>query len=133
MPRSILPSLGFLLAFASAMPSGAAGQTAASAPGPDRWQLTRNDRSYVWNVRLIGLRGDTLIARAPDSLVSVSIADLSEVQLLGETVLKVGDGHRSGVGALGDNNSPILALAQMSLAERRQRIKALLEFEATHQ
>lgn len=133
MPRSHPSPLGFLVALALAVPSAIEAQTAAAAPRPDRWQLTRNDQSYLWNVRLIRLNGDTLIAQTRDSLVAVPLEDLREVQLLGETVLKVGDGHRSGVGALGDNNSPIVTLSQMPLTERRQRIKALLEYEASRQ
>lgn len=133
MPRALPATLGLLLALALATPSVTEAQTASSAAGPDRWQLTRNDHSYVWNVRLVRLSGDTLIARTTDSLVAVPLEDISEVQLLGETVLKVGDGHRSGVGALGDNTSPILTLAQMPLAERRQRITTILEYEARRQ
>jgi hypothetical protein len=133
MPRSLTATFGLLLALTLATPSATEAQTASSVPSPDRWQLTRNDHSYIWNVRLVRLNGDTLIARTTDSLVAVPLEDLSEIQLLGETVLKVGDGHRSGVGALGDNTSPILAFAQMPLTERRQRIRTILEYEASRQ
>lgn len=53
------------------------------------------------------------------------------MQLLAETVLRVGDGHRSGVGALGDNNSPVIELAPLALTVRRQRIQAIPEAEAS--
>lgn len=105
----------------------------AQAPdsSPDRWQLTLNDQSYVWNVRLVRLSGDTLIVRSRDSLVSLPIRDIKEIQLLGETILRVQDGHRSGIGALGDNNSPIVDLASLALTARRERLQALVDHEAS--
>ena len=105
-------------------------QTPTSAP--DRWQLTLDDRSYLWNVRLVRLTRDTLTVRTGDSLVAAPIRDITSIQLLAETVLRVGDGHRSGIGALGDNNSPVVDLAPLALSARRQRIQALLDYEAAH-
>ena len=107
-----------------------AAQTSASPP--DRWQVTLEDRSYLWNVRLVRLSHDTLTVRSADSLIAAPIRDISSIQLLAETILRVGDGHRSGVGALGDNNSPVIDLAPLALAARRERIQALLDYEATH-
>jgi hypothetical protein len=104
----------------------------APASSPDRWQLTLKDRSFLWNVRLVRLSGDTLTVRSADSLVATPIQDITSIQLLAETILRVGDGHRSGVGALGDNNSPVVDLTQLALAARRQRIQALVDYEASH-
>lgn len=131
MPRPFLSSLATLGLVAAISASPLAAQTDASAPSADRWQLTLTDQSYVWNVRLVRLSGDTLIVRTHDSLVATPIQDITEIQLLGETILRVGDGHRSGVGALGDNNSPTIALAKLPLPDRRKRIQAILEYEAT--
>jgi hypothetical protein len=102
------------------------------ASSPDRWQLTLNDQSYLWNVRLVRLSGDTLTVRSPDSLIAAPIQEITAIQLLGETILRVGDGHRSGIGALGDNTSPIIDLAPLALIARRRAIQALLDYEATH-
>ena len=104
----------------------------SSASPPDRWQLTLTDQSYLWNVRLVRLSQDTLTVRTRDSLVATPIQDISSIQLLAETVLRVGDGHRSGIGALGDNNSPVVDLARLTLSGRRQSIQALLHYEADH-
>jgi len=103
-----------------------------STPAPDRWQVTLNDRSYLWNVRLVRLSHDTLTVRTGNSLVATPIRDIASIQLLAETVLRVGDGHRSGIGALGDNNSPVVDLAPLALSARRERIHALLDHEAAH-
>lgn len=103
-----------------------------AAPAPDRWQLTLNDQRYLWNVRLVRLSHDTLTVRSADSLIATPIQDISSIQLLAETILRVGDGHRSGIGALGDNNSPVIDLAPLALRARRERIRALLDYEAAH-
>lgn len=104
----------------------------ASPPSPDRWQVTLEDQSYLWNVRLVRLSQDTLTVRSTDSVIATPIQDIASIQLLAETILRVGDGHRSGVGALGDNNSPVVDLAPLGLSARRQRIQALLDYEAAH-
>jgi len=103
----------------------------SATASPDRWQLTLNDQSYVWNVRLVRLSGDTLTVRSTDSLIATPIQEIKAIQLLAETILRVGDGHRSGVGALGDNNSPVIDLAPLALTARRQRIQAILDYEAS--
>lgn len=102
----------------------------AAQASPDRWQLTLNDGSYIWNVRLVSLAADTLVVRSTDSLIATPIRNIAAIQLLAETVLTVQDGHRSGIGALGDNNSPVVELTSLPLDARRQRLKALVEYEA---
>ena len=74
-------------------------------PHSERWQLTFAGESYLWDVRLVRLTGDTLVVRSRDSLITTSVDSLAELRLLPETVLKVGDGHRSGVGALATTTS----------------------------
>jgi hypothetical protein len=96
------------------------------APSPDRWQLTLTDQSYLWDVRLVRLDGDTLVVRSRDSLIDVPVARLTELRLLPETVLKVGDGHRSGIGALSDNNVRVVDLAPMDVAARRSTLVTIL-------
>lgn len=120
-----------LVALCIGTASVATGQTSAPAPSPHRWQLTLADQSYLWNVRLVRLTGDTLTVSLGDSLIGTPIRQIREIQLLPETILRVGDGHRSGIGALGDNNSPVFDLAALAIAARRKKIQALLDYEAT--
>ena len=101
-----------------------------AAPLPERWQLTFEDQSYVWDVRLVRLAGDTLVVRSRDSLIPVSIVALTELRLLPETILKVGDGHRSGIGALGDNNVRVIDMVALSVAERRKTLETILSHQA---
>jgi hypothetical protein len=115
--------LAFVTALLLGAPSAAA-QTAA--PSPDRWQLTFTDQSYLWDVRLVRLDGDTLVVRSRDSLIDTPVAQLTELRLLPETILKVGDGHRSGIGALSDNNVRVVDLAPMDANTRRATLQAIL-------
>ena len=124
-------ALPFAAAVALGSLTGSALSAQASHSGLDRWQLTLNDQSYLWNVRLVRLSGDTLTVRSSDSLIATPIQEIKAVQLLAETVLRVGDGHRSGIGALGDNNSPLVDLTGLALTARRQRIQALMDYEAS--
>lgn len=93
---------------------------------PERWQLTFSDQSYLWDVRLVRLDHDTLVVRSRDSLISTPLARMIEIRLLPETILKVGDGHRSGIGALGDNNVRVVDLAPMDVPARRKTLQAIL-------
>jgi hypothetical protein len=101
-----------------------------AAPLPERWQLTFTDQSYLWDVRLVRLAGDTLVVLSRDSLIPTSVAALTELRLLPETILKVGDGHRSGIGALSDNNVRVVDMAALSLAERRKTLATILSHQA---
>ena len=98
----------------------------------DRWQVTLKDQSLIWNVRLVRISGDTLTVRTAATLIATPIQDITAIQLLAETILRVGDGHRSGVGALGDTNSPVVGRAHLALSARRQTIQALVDYQATH-
>jgi hypothetical protein len=101
-----------------------------AAPLPERWQLTFADQSYLWDVRLVRLAGDTLVVQSRDSLIPISVVALTELRLLPETILKVGDGHRSGIGALGDNNVRVVDMAALSVAERRKTLTTILSHQA---
>jgi hypothetical protein len=106
MPTSLRLRLTLpLMPIALAAPPAAA---QAGAPPADRWQLTLNDHEYIWDVRLVKLAGDTLIVRNRDSLISAPVARIAEMRLLPETILMVGDGHRSAIRRNGRSQSQCL-------------------------
>lgn len=129
MLRLLPLRLAAVAALTLALASPTAGQV--PAPSPDRWQLTLADHSYLWDVRLVRLTGDTLTVTARDSAIGAPVQNITEIRLLPETILRVGDGHRSAIGALGDNNAPVFDLASLSIAARRKTIQALLDYQAT--
>ena len=129
MLRLLPLRLAAVAALTLALASPTAGQV--PAPSPDRWQLTLTDHSYLWDVRLVRLTGDTLTVTARDSAIGAPVQNITEIRLLPETILRVGDGHRSAIGALGDNNAPVFDLAPLPIAARRKTIQALLDYQAT--
>lgn len=102
----------------------------ATAPLADRWQVTLNDRQYVWDVRLLRLAGDTLIVRDRDSLISAPVASIAEMRLLPETILQVGDGHHSAIGAMAGSNPGVYDLARLDIADRKATIQKILSAQS---
>lgn len=124
--RVIIVSTVLLLAALSPL----AAQAPTPAPLPNRWQVTLNDQSYLWDVRLVRLAGDTLIVKSPDGLQNAPVARITELRLLPETVLQVQDGHRSAIGALGDDNVRVVDFAPLTMADRRAAIEKILALQA---
>ena len=107
------------------------GQAPVPAALPNRWQVTLNDQSYLWDVRLVRLAGDTLVVKSPEGLMNAPVARITELRLLPETVLQVQDGHRSAIGALGDDNVRVVDFMPLSMADRRAAIERILAIQAS--
>lgn len=105
-------------------------QAPAPASLPNRWQVTLEDQTYLWDVRLVRLAGDTLVVKSPDGLAGAPLARITELRLLPETILQVQDGHRSAIGALGDDNVRVVEFAPLALADRRSAIEKILALQA---
>src|SRR2546430_3767928 len=56
----------------------------AARPGvaQDRWQLTLNSGTTLWDLRLVGLAGDTLVVRHADSTYAFPLAQVDEIRLV---------------------------------------------------
>ena len=46
----------------------------------DRWQLARTDGSYLWDLHLVRLAGDTLVVERADSVIGVPLAGIDELR-----------------------------------------------------
>ena len=57
----------------------------------ERWQVTLDDNRYVWDIRLVGLEGDSLAVRQSDSLVHVPVAHITELRLIRKSEMQLGD------------------------------------------
>ncbi len=66
------------------------GHAAAQQPRADRWQIKLEDGSYVWDVRLQRLNGDTLFVTQADSLIAVPVARMVEMRLIRKSEMVVG-------------------------------------------
>ena len=115
-------ALGLALAARGARPATAQ----ADSPAPDRWQLTLDNAQYVWDVRLVGLAGDTLVVRQADTLVHTPVARISEMRRIRKTVLRSDAQQEGAYLALTGGDDEVHDLALLDLSERRRAIEAIL-------
>src|SRR2546430_14873293 len=79
----------------------------AARPGvaQDRWQLTLNSGTTLWDLRLVGLAGDTLVVRHADSTYAFPLAQVDEIRLVQKSTRHITPeaGRHGGVfGGVGD-------------------------------
>src|SRR2546429_7400363 len=97
----------------------------AARPGvaQDRWQLTLNSGTTLWDLRLVGLAGDTLVVRHADSTYAFPLAQVDEIRLVQKSTRHItpeAGRHRGGVGR-GDDEVHRLTL--YSVPERRAHVQ----------
>jgi hypothetical protein len=125
MNRSIPAIVAGALLLVLAPRHGIAQAVPVAPPAEPRWQVTLDSSEYVWDVRLVKLERDTLIVRRQDSLIGAPVSHITELRLLPETTLLVGDSHESAITALA-GGTPAFNLAPLSLAERESTIRTIL-------
>ena len=96
-----------------------------------RWQLTLEDGSYVWDIRLIGLQGDSLSVLQADTVAEVPVAQITEVRLLEATEVQVGspDAAAATMAALTGQNDEVFDMQTLDFAARLDMLRRIL---ATH-
>ena len=117
-----LAALIAALALAAAEPLRAQ----ADAPRRDRWQIARADGSYLWELHLVRLAGDTLIVEQSDSLVKVPLGAIDELRMVQSFEQKGPAGQRSAVAGLAGADDAVVKLTLLSLDERRRLLEELL-------
>ena len=130
-----MAALLLLLALAAPAPAAAQGSasttTTTTAPPEgwsrhDRWQLALHDGSYLWELRLVGLRGDTLVARQADTLVLVPLERVDEMRLVQASVKRAGEQDRATSNALAGADDEVYALVRYAPGERRKVVEQAL-------
>ncbi len=98
----------------------------------DRWQVTLDDNRYVWDIRLVGLEGDSLAVRQSDSLVRVPVAHITEIRLIRKSEMQVGDGGAAGaMNALVGADDEVYDLAPLDFADRLRTVQKILLLHPT--
>jgi hypothetical protein len=93
----------------------------------DRWQVTVDADSYVWDVQLVRLDGDSLVVRQADSLVRVPVNHISELRLIRKTEMQAGDASAAAtMNALTGSDDEIYDLSALEFAERLRTIQKIL-------
>lgn len=119
----------------AAPPGGAPGSAtstasaAVTAPRGDRWQILLNDGSYLYEIRLLAARGDTLVVAQPDDTLGVPLAAIDELRLV-QASSKVAGNARNTYNSLTGVDDAVLKLGRYEPAERRGLIDALLRERA---
>ena len=97
----------------------AATASAAAQQDDDRWQVTLNDGTIVWELHLVQLRNDTLVLRGTDSSYRLPIGSVDELRLVRKSVRRqTAEPNRYG-GVLGGVDDEVYRLTLYSIPERR--------------
>ena len=100
---------------------------AAAAQGDDRWQLTLEGDSVLWDVRLVRLDADTLRVRRGDSLYAAPVERLHEMRLFQKSEMQLGAGVAGGaVNALTGADDEVFDLSLMDFAEKLRAVQRIL-------
>src|SRR5688572_15393423 len=92
----------------------------------ERWQVTLDDREYVWDIRLVRLDGDSLIVRQADTLRSLPVEDITEIRLIRKSEIQLGDGAGAGVmSALTGGDDEIYDLTPLEFADRLRVVQKI--------
>ena len=93
----------------------------------DRWQATLGADTYVWDVQLVRLDGDSLVVMQADSLVRVPVDRMSELRLIRKTEVQSGDASAAAtMNALTGADDEIYDLSQLEFADRLRTIQKIL-------
>jgi hypothetical protein len=105
---------------ASAQDTGA--RTAGSPD--DRWQLTLADGSYLWDVRLVKLAGDTIHVRGRDSTAAVTVAQVNELRLIRKSEMQLGT-PGGAMAALTGADDEVYDLTPLEFADRLRAVQKI--------
>ena len=101
----------------------------AARPGvaQDRWQLTLNSGTTLWDLRLVGLAGDTLVVRHADSTYAFPLAEVDEIRLVQKSTRHITPEAGRYGGVLGGMDDEVHRLTLYSLSERRDIVRQIFQ------
>ena len=101
----------------------------AARPGvaQDRWQLTLNSGTTLWDLRLVELAGDTLVARRADSTYAFPLAEVDEIRLVQKSTRHITPEAGRYGGVLGGMDDEVHRLTLYSLSERRDIVRQIFQ------
>jgi hypothetical protein len=93
----------------------------------DRWQITLNDGTIIWELHLAWLQGDTLVVRHDDSTYRYPIMQVDELRLVRKSeARRTADRNRYGA-ALGGADDEVYRLTLDDKSERRQVLEQVFK------
>jgi len=93
----------------------------------DRWQVTLGADTYLWDVQLVRLDGDSLVVMQADSLVRAPVDHITELRLIRKTEVPAGDAAAAAtMNALTGGDDEIYDLSALEVADRLRTIQKIL-------
>ena len=131
---ALAATAGGCAARTSASTPAAPAAAAAAAPDAataraDRWQILLNSGSYLYEVRLLGAHGDTLVAAQPGDTLALPLDDIDELRLV-QASAKVAGNARNSSNPLTGVDDAVLKLSRYAPDERRALLAQLLRERA---
>ncbi len=111
----IVVLLGLLACLAAPVPAAAQGKV-------DRWQLTLQNDSLLWDVRLVSLDGDSLTYRQADSTGVVAVGEIRELRLFQPSELQLGTAGAA-FGALSGSDDLVFDMTLLDFADRLRTVQ----------
>jgi hypothetical protein len=90
----------------------------------DRWQLSLTDGSYLWDVRLVKLEGDSIHVRGRDSLAVVSVEQVTELRLIRKSEIQLGT-PGGAIAALTGADDEVYDLTPLEFADRLRAVQKI--------
>ena len=120
MIRAVLTAI----LLAGAVQSAAAQTETSRRSDDDRWQLTLADGSYLWDVRLVKLEGDSIHTRRGDSVAVVSVAQVNELRLIRKSEMQLGT-PGGAMAALTGADDEVYDLTPLEFADRLRAVQKI--------
>jgi hypothetical protein len=97
-------------------------------PSDDRWQIGLENGQYIWDIRLVRLKGDSLVFRQADTLGTVSVQQIGELRLIQKSTMRIGQGAAAGgaIGALTGSDDEVYDLLTLDYPARIRSIQQIL-------
>src|SRR2546429_9677481 len=101
----------------------------AARPGAaqDRWQLTLNSGTTLWDLSLVKLAGDTLVVRHADSTYALPLAQVDEIRLVQKSTRHITPEPGRYGGQLGGADDEVHRLTLHTLPERREILQQIFK------
>lgn len=121
------PRLALLLSALALVPGAIRAQDTPK-PSDDRWQIGLEDGQYIWDIRLVRLKGDTLVFRQADTLGTVSVQQIGELRLIQKSTMRIGQGAAAGgaISALTGSDDEVYDLLTLDYPARIRSIQQIL-------
>jgi hypothetical protein len=92
----------------------------------DEWQVHREDGSYVYELQLRGLRGNSLLFQHDQRTVEIPLAEIDELRRIHKSFKHGTGGARATFGGLAGADDDVFKLSLYSIPQRHEILAKVL-------